>query len=71
MSASYRPVFNGIHRQLRLLSMRLGEDWQIEVRPLTLTHEPPKLIHIKDSPSIPEHEPNTLALPGQLPAPVP
>ena len=51
--------------------MRLGQDWQVEVRPLSLTHQPPKFIHIKDPipPSKNEREPKPAA--PNLPPPVP
>jgi hypothetical protein len=70
MSPTVRPLFKGVHRQLRLHSMRLGEDWQIEVRPLTLTHQPPKVLHIKDSIPVPEHERNLEPPPTHIPPPV-
>gem|GEM_PF-1858228 len=71
MAASFRPIFNGVHRQLRLRSLRLGQDWQVEVRPLALTHQPPKLIDIKDSTGPVKNErPNKLDAPN-LPPPVP
>lgn len=56
MPASYRPIFSGVHRQLRLGSLRLGQDWDVEVRPLALTPQPPKFIHIKDSKPLARHE---------------
>jgi hypothetical protein len=47
MAETYRHTFYGAHRQLRLPTLRLGQDWQVEVRPLSLTPQFPKSIHIK------------------------
>lgn len=61
MSASFRQFFRGIHRPVRLPQLRLGRDWEIEVRALSLSAQPSKGVHIKikyrtsDSTYGPEH----------------
>lgn len=67
MPASFRPIFNGMHRQLRLGCLRLGQDWDVEVRPLALTPHPPKFIHIKDSKPLLIHEPSKSPAANQSP----
>ena len=47
MLVSFRHFFRGMHRPLRLPPLRLGQDWEMEVRPLSLAPQPPKLIRIK------------------------
>ena len=47
MSDSSRQLFRGVHRPLRLTQLRLGQDWEMEVRPLSLSPQPAKPIHIK------------------------
>lgn len=56
MPAPFRPTFHGMHRQQRLRSLRLGQDWHLEVRPLALKNEAPKFIQIKDTPPRSIHE---------------
>ena len=47
MPASYRQLFRGIHRPQRLPQLRLGQDWEMEVRPLSLTPQPVKVVQNK------------------------
>lgn len=48
MPASFRSqFFRAVHRPLRLPQLRLGQDWEMEVRPLSLTPEPSKPIDTK------------------------
>lgn len=67
MSASFRPTFGGIHRQSRHRSLRLGQDWHLEVRPLALRNALSKSIQVKDLPAVINHEskdkPTNLGIP--------
>ena len=68
MPATFRPTFNGMHRQLRLRSLRLGQDWHLEVRPLALKNEAPKFIQVKDLPPVSDHEQRNEFSPSDLPS---
>ena len=50
MSGSYRKLFRESHRELRLKPWQPGHDGTFEVRPLSLTPHPSKIIRIKDTP---------------------
>jgi hypothetical protein len=47
MPVSFGHFFRGLHRPLRLRPLRLGQEWEFEVRPLSLMPQPSKLIQIK------------------------
>jgi hypothetical protein len=47
MPVSFRQHFRGHHRPVRLPQLRLGQDWEMEVRALLLTPQPPKPVHIR------------------------
>src|SRR5688572_9878153 len=49
MSGSYRKLFRESHRELRLKQWQPGHDTTFEVRPLSLTPAPVKLMRIKDT----------------------
>jgi hypothetical protein len=55
MSGSYRKLFRESHRDLRLKQWQPGHDTTFEVRPLSLTPTPVKIMRIKDTPDK-EHE---------------
>lgn len=50
MSGSYRKLFRESHRELRLKQWQPGHDTTFEVRPLSLTPAPVKIMRIKDTP---------------------
>jgi hypothetical protein len=58
MPASFIKLFREGHRDTRLPQIRLGQDWNMEVRPLSLTPKEQKLLSIKESAPNP-HEPKS------------
>lgn len=51
MSAIVIKFFRESHRDPRLGPLRMGQDWHVEVRPLSLTPQPRKIINIKHAPT--------------------